>query len=48
LEWAIADDAKLDQIDEAAIAEAAHARREAESAPFPDADAIYEHIFAPA
>jgi pyruvate dehydrogenase E1 component alpha subunit len=48
LEWGVADAATLDRIDEEAVSEAAEVRAAAEAAPFPDADAIFEHIFAPA
>jgi TPP-dependent pyruvate/acetoin dehydrogenase alpha subunit len=48
LDWAVADAATLDRIDEEAVSEAAEVRAAAEAAPFPDAGAIFEHIFASA
>lgn len=45
--WDVASEAELDAIDEAGRSEAAEARAEAEAAPKPAADSIYEDIFAP-
>lgn len=44
--WQIADDETLDRMDEEAAEEMRRARREAEQAPMPTPDSIYEHIFA--
>ena len=47
LSWGVASEGTLDQIDEEAVAEAAHARREGEAAPFPTPGSIHEDVFAP-
>jgi len=46
VEWGVASEAALDGIDDDATTEAAEVRATAEAAPFPAADAIFEHIFA--
>jgi len=46
IEWGVASEAALDGIDDDATTEAAEVRATAEAAPFPAADAIFEHIFA--
>jgi TPP-dependent pyruvate/acetoin dehydrogenase alpha subunit len=46
LEWGVMDDVTAGQIDDDAVTEAARVRVEAEAAPFPDANSIYEDIFA--
>jgi TPP-dependent pyruvate/acetoin dehydrogenase alpha subunit len=48
LAWSIASEADLQAIDDEAVAEAAHARREAEAAPFPPPGSVHEDVFAPA
>jgi TPP-dependent pyruvate/acetoin dehydrogenase alpha subunit len=45
--WGVASEAELAAIDEAAIAEAAEARAEAEQAPFPTLESVHDNIFAP-
>jgi acetoin:2,6-dichlorophenolindophenol oxidoreductase subunit alpha len=45
--WRVAGEEALDEIDSEARREAAAARALAEQAPFPTAEAVYEHVFAP-
>jgi TPP-dependent pyruvate/acetoin dehydrogenase alpha subunit len=45
--WEVATSGELDAIDEQARAEAAHARAEAEQAPFPAPESVFEDVFAP-
>jgi pyruvate dehydrogenase E1 component alpha subunit len=45
--WGIATDAGLDELDSASRADARAIREEAERAPFPEPESIYEDIFAP-
>jgi len=45
--WGIADDGGLDELDAGVRADARAVREEAERAPFPAPESIYEDIFAP-
>ena len=45
--WGVADEEELDRVDAEAREEAAGARREAEAAPMPGPESVYEDIFAP-
>jgi TPP-dependent pyruvate/acetoin dehydrogenase alpha subunit len=46
IEWGLSTSEDLAAIDEAAIGEAARARAEAEAAPFPTLESVYDNIFA--
>lgn len=45
--WAVADDARLDGVDAAARSEMAQVRAEAEAAPVPPPESVFEDLFAP-
>ena len=45
--WDVASDAELDALEAEVRTDARAVREEAERAPFPEPDSIYEDIFAP-